>query len=281
MVGPTIQEDIFSLLVRFRIHIIALSADIAKMYRQFLVHPDDRPYQRIVWRKNSEDPMEVYELKTVTYGTGSAPFAAVRCLNKLAEDEASRFPMASMVILKDFYVDNLLTGCAMEEETLRIQKEIILLMEAGQLELRQWASNSDAIIKSVEENQRDASSEVEFQSDSSVPSVSTLGIKWKPDIDEFAYKFYPQKAATTKRTVLSSIARIFDPVGWVSPSVVLAKMFMKALWNLKLDWDDPIPTEVLKAWKNFESELPCLREIKITRCLIHPNPDAMELHGFE
>ena len=50
MTGPTIQDDLFSLLVRFRSHACVFTADIAKMYRMIKVHPDDRKYQRILWR---------------------------------------------------------------------------------------------------------------------------------------------------------------------------------------------------------------------------------------
>ena len=66
MVGPTIQEDLFSLLSRFRTHKYALTADIEKMYRQVLVHPDDAIYQKILFRKNENEPVKVYSLNTVT-----------------------------------------------------------------------------------------------------------------------------------------------------------------------------------------------------------------------
>jgi hypothetical protein len=47
MVGPTVQPDLCSFILSFRTHVIALSADIAKMYWQVSVHPDDRDLQRI------------------------------------------------------------------------------------------------------------------------------------------------------------------------------------------------------------------------------------------
>ncbi|XP_043501597.1 uncharacterized protein LOC122523779 [Polistes fuscatus] len=74
MVGPTIQEDLFALLVRFRSHAIASTADIAKMYRQIIIDPRDRKYQTILWRRQESDPVKTYRLNTVTYGTASASF---------------------------------------------------------------------------------------------------------------------------------------------------------------------------------------------------------------
>ena len=41
IVGPNIQEKLFPLLIRFRSHAYALTADIEKIFRQIQVHPDD------------------------------------------------------------------------------------------------------------------------------------------------------------------------------------------------------------------------------------------------
>lgn len=50
-VGPIIQKDLFSLLLRFRKHNIVILADIAKMYRQVLVNDEHKNLQRIFWRE--------------------------------------------------------------------------------------------------------------------------------------------------------------------------------------------------------------------------------------
>lgn len=74
MVGPTIQQDLHSILLRFRQHQYVISADIAKMYRQILVQPNQRPLQRIFWRDDPSENLQIYELNTVIYGTASASF---------------------------------------------------------------------------------------------------------------------------------------------------------------------------------------------------------------
>ena len=53
MCGPKLQPDLFETLVTFRLHLVAWSADIAKMYRQILVHPVDRNLQHILWRSEA------------------------------------------------------------------------------------------------------------------------------------------------------------------------------------------------------------------------------------
>lgn len=80
LVGPTLQEDLFPILTKYRTFKIALSADISKMYRQFLVNPRQTSLQRILWRNSKDTPVKTFELLTVTYGTSSASFLAIRSL---------------------------------------------------------------------------------------------------------------------------------------------------------------------------------------------------------
>lgn len=79
-VGPVVQDDLFSILLRFRQHRYVVSADVEKMYRQIEVNRLHRPLQMILWREREDLPIKIYELNTVTYGTASAPFLSTRCL---------------------------------------------------------------------------------------------------------------------------------------------------------------------------------------------------------
>jgi len=94
LVGPTIQQDLYSIVLRFRTYQIAFSTDIAKIVRQVRIHQDDRKLQRILWRISSEEPLRTFELSMVTYGTAPAPYLASRCLQQLAEDESKNFSLA-------------------------------------------------------------------------------------------------------------------------------------------------------------------------------------------
>lgn len=84
MVGPTIQQEIqhlFEIITRFRQHPYAMTVDITKMYRQIQIREQDRKCQRILWRNAPDQPVKLYELNTVTYGTFSVPFQVIRCLH--------------------------------------------------------------------------------------------------------------------------------------------------------------------------------------------------------
>jgi hypothetical protein len=123
MVGAKQQKDLFEILIRFCNHKFAMTSDIEKMYRQIQMHKDHCDLQRILWIE--DDQLKKYRLLTVTYGTTSASFEATRCLKELAIIEKFNLPIASDVALKDFYMDDLLTGSDTIEEAIELQKEII------------------------------------------------------------------------------------------------------------------------------------------------------------
>lgn len=106
MAGPCIQNELLHILLRFRCPTFVLTADIKKMFRQIEIHEDDRQLQLILWRFSPEDEVSTYCLKTVTYGTRSAPFAAARCLKQLALDYAHVYPKAAEVsTINDMHTD--------------------------------------------------------------------------------------------------------------------------------------------------------------------------------
>lgn len=106
-------------------------------YRLFWIHPEDRMFQKIVWRWNQSQPLQTFQLKTVTYGTACAPFMATRCLKQLANEERDSYPLAAKSIEEDMYVDDLLTGANSVEEAKRLQDDIITITNrAGSVWIR-------------------------------------------------------------------------------------------------------------------------------------------------
>ena len=109
MIGPKIQKDHFSILVRFRLHQVALSADIAKMYRQVELAKEDKDYHRILCKNPNSEALGNYRMTRVTYGIASSSFRSIRPLQILAEEKTNTKLRLSLTT--DMYVDDLLTGC--------------------------------------------------------------------------------------------------------------------------------------------------------------------------
>ncbi|GFV11806.1 integrase catalytic domain-containing protein [Trichonephila clavipes] len=80
--------------------------------------------------------------------------------------------------------------------------------------------------------------------------------------------------------MLSIIARIFDPLGFVSPSTIILKIILQDLWKAGLDWDDEISSDILNRWNRFQAEISCLKQIKVPRYVQTQNAKHCEIHGF-
>lgn len=278
-VGPRLQDNLFDTVLRFRMHRVALSADITKMYRQILVHPDDQDFQRILWREESSAVVEEYCLKTVTYGTASAPYLAVRALRQLAVIEQHNFPAASNAILSSFYVDDLISGSEDINKAIQLRDDLMEVLKRGGFELRKWSSNCPEVIQDLSAELRESQSPLAI-SDEEV--VGTLGILWYPNIDQFGFVVRDTKneIRISKRQILSEIARIFDPLGWLSPTIIVGKIIMQELWLLGLDWDEQVPPSMLERWSTYRDGLSALQNIRIPRWLQVSSSTTITLHGF-
>lgn len=279
LIGPKLQDDLFSIVVRFRQHAIALTADIAKMYRQVLVDERDVQYQRIVWRENVNDDISDWILKTVTYGMASAPYLAIRSLRQLAIDESSNFPVASNVVLSDFYVDDMLTGCESVEEAMKLQTDLKKLLCCGGFELRKWSSNNHKLLNLIPAELRESDGPLSLSED---VAVKTLGLNWHPNSDSFGFlvKVPDIDELVTKRAILSVVARLFDPLGFLSPTIVVAKMLLQQLWTLGIGWDEEVPSDIRCHWLAYCGALMKLEAIRIPRWLGTKRHQQCEIHAF-
>jgi hypothetical protein len=277
--GPTVQEELFDILVRFRKHQYVLTADVEKMFRQVAVATQDQDLQRILWRTRPSETLRSYKLTTVTYGTTSASYMATQCLVVLAEEHNQSYPEASRAIKRDFYMDDLMTGAESIEECVILQEQISLILDSAQLPLRKWCSNSEEILKSVEFRGKEPLYVIHTETEDVVKS---LGLCWKPTNDEFGFQVVPipVRAQVTKRILLSDLNKIFDPLGFLTPVLIKGKIFLQQLWQLKIGWDNPLPNEMKIRWELFYQELEELGSLPIPRKCKPYISKAIELHGF-
>ncbi|XP_062704021.1 uncharacterized protein LOC134286428 [Aedes albopictus] len=241
MTGPTVQDDLFSIILRFRKHRYAVTADISKMYRRIRVDENHSSLQRIFWRDSPDAPLQILELTTVTYGTASAPFLATRTLLQLARDESHRFPTASKVVEEDVYVDDVVSGADTIEQAEQLRSDLTEMLSSGGFPVHKWCASDPTILDSVPEEDRERF--LEFENSDVNKVIKTLGLLWDPDEDIFRFHCqlkFQTLSVPTKRIVLSEIARLFDPLGLVAPVIVLAKEIMQQLWKDGVGWDDPL-----------------------------------------
>lgn len=279
MVGPKLQQDLRHILMRWRRHPICLNADIVKMYRQVRVNKQDSDFQRILRRSNPNESVQHYRLLTLTFGTAAAPYLAVKSMQQLAKDEQLNYPVAAKITQQDYYVDDLMTGCETEEEAIEIYTQINKLMKAGGFELQKWSSNSVKLLKYMEKQNQRMENHVHLKIND---LVKVLGICWNKTIDAFEYtiQFPDNDLLISKRKVLSEIARLYDPLGWIAPVVVIGKIFMQKLWKSGLDWDEELTPNLLHEWLRYKNDLSQVKVISIPRWLHTKKDSQVELHVF-
>ncbi|XP_071580243.1 uncharacterized protein [Temnothorax nylanderi] len=274
--GAKLQTDISDVLLWVRTHRFIFSKDIVKMFRQIAVHPDDWALQSILWF-NSDGQPAAHRLTTVTYGLTCAPFLALRAILQLIVDEGARFPKAVPALKKGRYVDNTFGGADTISEAIEIAHQVTQLCKAGGFPLQKWKSNhQDLLPESVSSNE--SPSPVEFE-----PSlVKILGLIWKPETDTFHFSDHSsQRDRVTKRTILSDIARLYDPLGLISPVMIRSKIILQELWLLKCGWDESVPPELHNRWTTFRLQLSTLQKLSIPRWLgLGSSNCIVELHGF-
>lgn len=274
LAGPKLQPDLLKTIINFRAGRVAFSADIKKMFRQVQVHRDQWNLQRIFWRESPHDPLVEYWLTVVTYGMTASSYNAVRALIQCAEDYANVYPRAAEIVKNNFYMDDMLACADTEEDALVEKKDVTAMLKEGGFELAKWVSNSPRMM--------DDSLDVERKSLQMEESPSILGLKWDHVSDHLMIKvnLRPQPKNMTKRQLASECARIFDPLKLLSPATVLAKQFLKALWELRIGWDERIPEDLQKKWEEYYKDLESLAQLRIPRWIGITADARTQLHIF-
>ena len=174
----------------------------------------------------------------------------------------------------NLYVDNVISGCDTEQEAVQYYEEARAIMSSANFNLRSWSSNS-VELKAIatQESTSDDSS-----------SVNILGLRWNPTTDEISLAAKSSISAydnlITKREVLRDLSKIFDPLGFIAPVVMRAKMLMQKLWQLKVTWDEPLNDDLQSEWKNIATDLKNAKQFSVSRCYFNACITHPSIHCF-
>jgi len=247
------------------------------MYWHILIRSEDRVFQHVFWRDSPSENLQEYQLCTITYGLNCAPYPAIRCLHELDEQDGHLFPLANGVLNRSAYADDIVVGADTEEQLLRRKEAIVGLLHNGACELSKWTSNSALVLGSISLDHRANSVSFDPRDEH---SVKVLGLHWNTTNNSFTYHTSIPQTSSTKRQVLSNIARLFDPINALGPLLLWAKYFMQLLWGNKLGWDDPMPEELLSTWRQFCWELPAAFDLILPRHFPVTSQQDIQLLGF-
>ena len=278
--GPKLQRDLIDVLLRFRRQPIAIVCDVAEMYLQIEIREEDRPFHRFLWRDMEDRQPDEYEFNRLVFGVNSCPFQAQLVTQRHAELNKEQFPQAADAVLNSTYMDDTLDSTTDAEAAIDLCQQLSRLWRSAGMHARKWMSNSEQVLSVIPEEDR--ASEIDLDN-GELPSVKTLGIIWKAEEDTFTFTSATQENSIkpTKRTFLSNIAALFDPMGMLAPFVIRAKVLMQEVWLTGHDWDDELPEELSRKIIGWFEELKRVDTVRVPRCL-RPEGDIVNssLHFF-
>ena len=167
-------------------------------------------------------------------------------------------------------------------DAIELQSQLQEMFEQGGFTLRKWNSSDLTVLENVPFDLKDVKSSLPIASPEEY--TKTLGVEWNPSKDHFRLTVSspPPSENLTKRGLISDVAKTYDVLGWFAPVTIKVKILFQRLWELKLEWDDPVPEWVRASWHKWRTELPLLSYHHIPRCHYHKEATIVstELHGF-
>lgn len=178
------------------------------------------------------------------------------------------------------YVDDLAVSFSDVQSAIKVREHVSQILHAAGFHMRDWCSNNEQVMASIPREERSTDSLLTWDSDS---STKILGLLWNPQTDTFQYAVSSgEYDVNTKREMFSEIAKLYDPLGLVSPLIVNAKRLMQKLWQLQASWDDILPLNIISEWNTLRLDLHNLSELHVYRSLslVETLPQSVQLHVF-
>lgn len=280
--GPNLYNDLTGILLRARLHPFLVICDVEKAFLQISIHPDDRNALRFLWFKNPEEensPVVEYRFTRVTFGVICSPSHLSVVLNhhyQKYNDELTK------TLSRDTYVDNIIFGIENNTDFFENYRRLKTIFKEANMNIREFGTNAIDVIKHLPPEDK-------------IDNIITklLGLQWDLSQDTLAVQLasFSMEKSLTRRTVLSHIAKAFDPLGITSPIILRGKLFrqkiekdkeQKLKWDTKLSKNDEIEwSKIMCSWNNQKIKIPRtyskfkVQEIKHFQ--LHAFSDASEL----
>ncbi|GBM61401.1 hypothetical protein AVEN_70763-1 [Araneus ventricosus] len=266
--GPNLTELIPDILARFKVKKFCVTADIRKAFLQISVSKEDRDYLRFLWWKNvKEKKLKVFRHTRFVFGVKSSPFLLA---SEYYIEDGKGFDCEFKKILKQsFYVDNVVIRLDSYEVLSNFISKYTQLILQGGFELRDWESTGCKTEHGWE--------------------TPVLGMKWNRQLDSLKVNMNLMNELSleniTKRIMLSTAHKVFDPIGYTAPVTLCPKLMLQKAWKRSIGWDNEITGDLRKEFLQWFQDLKILEEIHISRwinvtaenlkhCTIHTFCDA-------
>ena len=284
--GPDLTNSLVGVLLRFRQERIGISADIEKMFHQVRVSPQDTHALSFLWWPGgdfSKKP-EDHQMLVHLFGARSSPSYSSFSLKKTAEDNRKYFSANTIdTVNRNFYVDDCLKSVASKDEAVQLVDQLPALLRRGGFRLTKWLSNRREVLASVPKSDRAPSVKSLNLDLEKLPIDRALGMQWDTEQDTFSFRTIRDVTANTRRSILSVMSSLYDPLGLAAPMILPAKLLLQELCREDLGWDDVIRSDHLVRWCEWTRGITGLSDVKVPR-RVKPQHfgkvDSIQLHCF-
>ncbi len=280
LAGPNLLNEVPAVLLRFRSGLYTFSGDVKKMFLRIFLPEEDKPFHCFLWRTPSGE-LEFLQFQVHVFGNAGSPFLALFVVKEHAKQYAEKEPKAVETIFHSTLVDDVLDSADSEEEAKGTLAAVKRIFASAGMEMAKFHSNSSAVLEGVGGSlPSDAVVDVAaLGEDKRSPDLKTLGLCYCPGGDFFFFRPpTPVAGRWTKRRVLKLFPRLYDPLGFVLPFSIRARIYFSSIASKDQGWDSPLPHN--KEWQSWVTQLEELPLLRFPRCIKSALPLQSHLHVF-
>ena len=290
--GPDFNNELRGILFRFREQAVAIISDVECMFNNFVVPAAHKDYMRFYWYKDNDpsQPIIQWRMTTHCFGCTSSPAVANFCMRfAAAQPHAASYPEGQDYIRSSFYMDDGINSTSSSKEAVSALQGAVNILKPYGIRLHKILSNSDEVMSCFPESELAEGAHPIVTGEAQVHA--TLGVQWDRVSDEFYFMVNIPDKPFTKRGMLSINQSLYDPLGLISPCILIGRLLQREILPPKnkltpeiesCGWDDPLPEHLRGKWEEWKTMIRDLEQVRIPRCYVPPNFDncTRELHVY-
>ena len=251
--GPDLLKNLVSIVIRFRLGQFTVTSDIEQMFHQVRVREEDRAALQFLWRENPNDYIDDYKMNVHLFSRNDSLCVVNFVIKEIGKDKYDTDHVVAKSIDEDFYMDDFIkSGNSLETLIHTITSVTNTLSQYG-FRLHKWIYN-EYLLNKIPESEKTSTNQAKI-----------LGINWDIESYNLSLREINKSFIPTKRGMLSVLCSIYDPLGFIAPCILEPKPIAQECWKRNLDWDDPLPCDLLSRFENWQKELYLIKDIKVPR----------------
>jgi hypothetical protein len=236
-------------------------ADIQKAFIQVGLKEEDRDTFRFLFNINNHE--QHFRFARISFGAEASPFMLGVAINYHFDHQHDTQETTVQALRQNTYVDNLMQISNDIEELSKFKEEAIHIFESAQFPIHKWESNV-------------------LELDTEPNPSKILGHFWEKRDDSLEIKVdasSTEGSPVTKRTILSQLSSVYDPLGIMSPTMVEGKRIYRETCDEKVGWNAEVSDVVKKDWVRWTSQL---RNVRVPRSIARDirKINKVHLHVF-